>query len=402
MKKKILIFTPHFYPENQIINDLIYPLRSKYEFTVVTSFPHYPKRSIYKSYSIFKDSIDFKNKIKIIRLPLTPRVGKNLIFLSINYLSYLFLSIIMMPYLLLKKFDKIFIFQTSPITIALVPTLIGKLKNIKTSIWILDLWPETLHSFNFKFKKRVISFFDKFAKFIYENNDNILISSKGFSKIIERKGINRKKIFFIPQWVDSEQKDEKFIDYKYPEIPSNAFKITFAGNIGNAQDIESIIKAIDFCKSNNKIYWIFIGDGSQINLLKNYIKENKSKNILLLGSFPKKYMNFFFKKSDSLLISLKASKAFDCVLPAKLQSYMNSGKPILTMASGEVSRVIDEFNIGLTANSGDYKNLSKNIDKMMSLEEKYVNDIKYNSKKYLKNYFNRDYLISYIEKISFT
>ena len=402
MKKNILVFTPHFFPENQIINDLIFTLSNKYNFTVITSFPHYPKRELYKSYRLLKHSFEIKDKVKIIRLPLTPRIGKNLLFLSLNYLSYFFLSIFIMPYLLIKSFDRVFIFQTSPITVALAPTLIGKIKKIKSSIWILDLWPETLHSFNFILKDQTMSFFNKFAKFIYSNNKNILISSEGFSKIIQNKNISKDKIFFLPQWVDSNQTSNKYIEVNYPDLGKKSFKITFAGNIGNAQDIESVVKAIEFCKFNLDIHWIFIGDGSQIEILKDYINKNDSNNVHLLGSYPKKYMNFFYNKTDALLISLKPSKAFDPVLPAKLQSYMYSGKPILTMASGEVSKVVKNFNIGLIANSGDFKQLSKNIKIMTNFNQKRKKLIKENSIKSLNDYFDRKKLISKIEKISFS
>lgn len=402
MKKNILIFTPHFFPENQIINDLIFSLSNKYNFTVITSFPHYPKRELYKSYSLLKNSCEIKDKVRIIRLPLTPRIGKNLLFLSLNYLSYFFLSILIMPYLLIKPFDKVFIYQTSPITVALVPTLIGKIKKIKSSIWILDLWPETLHSFNFIFKDYVISFFNKFAKFIYSNNNNLLISSEGFSKIIQDKIINKNKIFFLPQWVDSNQTSNENIEVKYPVLGKNSFKITFAGNIGSAQDIESVVKAIEFSEPNKEIHWIFIGDGSQIGILRDYINKNNSNNVHLLGSYSKKYMNYFYNKTDALLISLKPSKAFDPVLPAKLQSYMYSGKPILTMASGEVSKVVKNFNIGLIANSGDFKQLSLNINSMISFDQKRKNLIKENSFKSLNDYFDRKKLITKIEEISFS
>ena len=72
-------------------------------------------------------------------------------------------------------------------------------------------------------------------------------------------------------------------------------------------------------------------------------------------------MNFFFKISNCLLLTLKNSEAFNPVLPAKLQSYMHSGKPILTMASGEVSKVVLNANIGLIAESGDFRKLYSNI-----------------------------------------
>ena len=400
MKKKILVFTPHFHPENQILNDLIFSLKNEYYFTVITSFPHYPRRDLFKSYKLFQNSIEYKNKIKIIRLPLSPRVGKNLFFLSLNYLSYIVMSLLLLPYLLFKNFDRIFIFQTSPVTIGLAPLFLSRVKNIKSSIWILDLWPETLESFSFPFKKLIIKLIGYFSNFIYKNNEIVLISSNGFRKILERRKIDPKKIFHIPQWVSNDQYQE-LKKTNYPNIADSSFKITFAGNIGDAQDIESIINCIKLTEKLINIHWIFIGEGSSTKLLKNYLEKSKSKNVHLLGSYPKKYMNYFFSKSNALLISLKKSPAFSLVIPGKLQSYMFSGKPILTMASGEVSRIIEDFKIGLTAESGDYLQLKNNILNLMKYDESKISFIKNNSRLQLQENFDKNKIIEKIKNLCF-
>jgi len=399
--KKILIFTPHFDPETQIINDVIYAHKDNFDFTVVTSFPHYPNKHLYKNYYYLKDSIVKKNGIKIIRLPVTPRVGKNLFFLSVNYLSYMILSIFLLPYLLFLSFDRIFIFQTSPITIALTPIILSKLKKIKTTMWILDLWPETLSSFDFPMKKIVIKFFDFFAKFIYRNCKKIFISSRGFKESLKLRNYKENDIIFLPQWVDREQLDITSENLEVNLPPKDSFIITFAGNIGNAQDIESIGEAIKLCKYQKKIHWLFLGDGSKKEYLVNLKKNESLDNLHLLGPFPKKFMNFFFKRSSCLLLTLKDSEAFNSVLPAKLQSYMNSGKPILTMASGEASKVVIEANIGLIANSGDYKKLYQNIMTLQNYKPHQIEQIALNSYQYLNTNFNRDRLLKKIKDIAF-
>ena len=399
--KKILVFTPHFDPEIQIINDVIHSYKSNFKFTVVTSFPHYPNKDSYKNFHFFKDSIVNKNGIKIIRLPVTPRVGKNLIFLSINYLSYLISSLFLLPYLIFLQFDRIFIFQTSPITIALTPILLSKIKKTKTTMWILDLWPETLSAYNFPLKKYVIIFFDFFVKFIYRNCYKIFISSKGFKDSLNLRNVKDDDIIFLPQWVDKEQSDIEVNNLEIDLPPKNSFVITFAGNIGNAQDIESICQTIKLCKYQKDIHWLFLGDGSKKEYLLKLKKNENLKNLHLLGSFPKKYMNFFFKISNCLLLTLKNSEAFNPVLPAKLQSYMHSGKPILTMASGEVSKVVLNANIGLIAESGDFRKLYSNILKLKKYKISDIERISLNSYEYLNSNFNRDLLLKKIKDIAF-
>ena len=110
-------------------------------------------------------------------------------------------------------------------------------------------------------------------------------------------------------------------------------------------------------------------------------------------------MPYFFSKADALLISLKKSDIFSRTIPGKTQAYMSSGKPILTNADGEVSRIINKAQCGLTANSGDYKTLSKNIIKLNNLSNFELKSMGDNGKKYYENNFNREKILNNFEEI---
>ena len=64
-----------------------------------------------------------------------------------------------------------------------------------------------------------------------------------------------------------------------------------------------------------------------------------------------------------------ASKNILKTIPAKTQSYMAFGKPILTNADGEVSRIINESNSGFTADSGNHVLLGENMLKLSKLSD---------------------------------
>jgi glycosyltransferase involved in cell wall biosynthesis len=109
-------------------------------------------------------------------------------------------------------------------------------------------------------------------------------------------------------------------------------------------------------------------------------------------------MPYFFNKSDALLISLKKSEVFAKTIPAKTQSYMAFGKPILTNADGEVSRIIEESESGLVANSGNYTLLAKNMLKLSQLSKKDLKTMTNNCKKYYEKNFNREKILNNFEE----
>ena len=121
-------------------------------------------------------------------------------------------------------------------------------------------------------------------------------------------------------------------------------------------------------------------------------------NISFLGSFPLETMPYFFKKSDALIISLKKSLIFSKTIPSKTQPYMSSSKPILTNADGEVSDIINDANCGLTASSGDYIQLSKNIIKLSQLNDDDLRKMGDNAKKYYLNNFSRKEILMELEE----
>ena len=176
------------------------------------------------------------------------------------------------------------------------------------------------------------------------------------------------------------------------------FTILFAGNIGVAQDFDTLIKAMNEIK-NLDIHLVVLGEGrAKKDALKKVKRYDLKNSISFLGSFPLETMPYFFNQSDALLISLKKSEIFSRTIPSKTQPYMSSGKPILTNADGEVSQIINEAKCGLTSDSGDYIALSKNMIKLSQLSKEELNEMAQNSKDYYKENFDREDILMTLEK----
>ena len=387
---KFLIVSQYFWPEEFRINDLALELVKKgHEVYVITGNPNYPKGKFIKGYG-FKYSTENYYGIKIHRIPIFAR-GKSSFMLILNYVSFAFFGSIF-AYFHKEKYDKVFAVNYSPIT-AIIPAIVYSKKNkIKLSIWVQDLWPESVVAASNIKSKIVQKWLTKLVKYIYKNSKLIFIANYGFKKSIIEKGISNDKIKYMPNWAEDIYKCKKIINVTREEfnIPQG-FVIMFAGNIGEAQDIEAIIKAAELTKENPSIQWVFIGDGRKSKWLRDEIQEKKlTKIITLLGRHPIESMPSFFKLADVMLVSLKNEYIFSLTVPGKVQSYMASSKPILTMLNGEGSRLIKESKSGFVANAGDYKTLSKNVQKCFNLSSIKLNELGQNAfityeKKFSKN-----------------
>ena len=304
---KILLVTQYFYPENFRINDFASEFKNRgYEITVLTGIPNYPTGKYYNGYGLFKKNRETYKGIKIFRSPLIPRGSGSPFRLALNYISFIIGSTFTSLFLLHKQFDIIFVFEPSPITVCLPAIFIKKIKKIPICFWVLDLWPESVVSAGNLKTGLIPKILNPLVKFIYRHSDKILVSSRGFINSIEEKGINKNKVDFFPQWAEAIFKPLKPNVNLLNSISSNSFKVMFAGNIGEAQDFPSILKAAELLKDNKNINWIILGGGRKKEWVESQIKENNlEKCFHMLGSFPLEKMPEFYSQADCMLFSLK-------------------------------------------------------------------------------------------------
>lgn len=364
MSKRVLLVAQNFYPEFFKSNDIASELVARgYDVDVLTSIPNYPEGVFPEGYGVFNRRIDDYKGAKVYRAFQIPRGRKATgVRLAINYLSFAFCSTfwVLFFFLFKKKYDAIIIHQTSPVTQAWPGILLGKLRRIPIYTWVLDIWPDSVLSTINTDNKLIKKPLDWFTDWMYRNSTKILISSPGFKELVNRNGDYSDKIVYFPNW------SEDIASMKLKEIPLklDGFVIMMAGNIADGQGISDIVKAIEELKAYSNIYWVFVGGGAQRQWLKDYIVDNALEgNAFVVGRYAFDYMAAFYSQADVMLLTLKKSICphLNATIPARVQSYMSAGKPIVGMAGHGVRTLINNHGCGLIADSGDYIALTNNI-----------------------------------------
>ena len=399
----LLIVSQYFWPENFRINDLCLELKKRgHSVSVLTGNPNYPKGKFQEGYSFFNCKVQNYDGIKIYRSPLFSRGKGRGLRLIVNYLSFALFSTIRLLFIK-EKFDKILVYQLSPGTIGIPAIIAGKYFKCPIIFYIQDLWPESLTDAGGINSKMVINFTDNLMNYFYKKSEFILVQSRGFINHLVKKGLSEEKIKYIPNTVESFYRPvEKTEQYKnmFPE----GFNILFAGNIGFAQDFETIIKAAkELDKNNINVNWIILGEGraklTAISLIKELNLENK---FFFLGAFPSEEMPHFFSCADLLLVSLKKSKIFSLTIPSKIQSYLACQKPIIANLDGIGADIISEAKAGICSNSGDYNNLSKNIRMYLAMPDSRRQEFAQNGYNYYLKEFERNIIVNKLEALLLT
>lgn len=398
---KILIVSQYFWPENFRINDLCAQLVKRgNDVTLLTGKPNYPTGVVFSEFKENPSAFNQYAGCEVIRVPMTARGNSGRLKLIINYFSYVFSASLLGAWKLRRQsFDVIFVYEPSPVTVCLPAIFIKKLKKIPVVFWVQDLWPETLESLGVVRSGRLLGWIGKLVSFIYNHCDLILGQSRAFYGGIARYCDAKEKIKYFPNWAEEVFKENGAASVPKIATFKDDFKVLFAGNVGDAQDFPAILSAAEIIKNKKiKAKFFIIGDGRMFDWVSKEISRRQLNDyVYLLGRHPLDTMPAFYATADVLLVTLKESLVFSMTIPAKVQSYMTAGKPIVTMLSGEGSRVVSEHRCGLVTESGDYEGLARNIIKMSNMAEAELEALGNNARAYADREFDRDTLIAQLE-----
>lgn len=398
-QKHILVISQYFYPETFRINDIATEwVKRGYKVTVLTGIPNYPMGKFFEGYGYTKKRRETWNGIDIIRIPLIPR-GTSSIGMIANYGSFI-ISGFFKNMLSNIKADYVFTFEVSPMTQALIGCWYAKKYHIPHYLYVQDLWPENVITVTGITNHTVIGAIDKMVDYIYKNTGEIFATSPSFvDAICNRKvKVNRKKVHYWPQYAEEFYKPLEKVDT--PEIPGDgSFKIAFTGNIGTAQGLDILPKTAELLEDEN-IKFVIVGDGRYQAEFEREIKERdvQSKFIIIPRQFAERIPELL-SACDAAFLSFKDDPLWTKTIPAKLQSYMACGMPVIASAEGETRRIIEEAECGICCGIGDATELA---DGIRSLTQMDLITMRENSRSYSEKHFDKrklmDQMDEYFEK----
>lgn len=392
-EKKTLILCEVFYPEDFLINDLVKIWEQQgRNLEVLTRVPSYPFGKVFSGYKNKIYQTSFYGQTKVHRIPVWQGYQNSTLIKVLNYLSFVFWSFWVILFIG-HRFDKVFIYQTGPLTLATAGILMKKIYGTKVILWTQDLWPDSVFAFGFK-KNKILTFcLDCFVKWIYKNSDEILMSCEGFEKSI-KSYVPWQNPIFIPNWSLIQHCPTNKIT-----LPGE-FNFTFAGNIGTVQNLDNVVRGFKlFVKEYPKVWLNIIGDGSYMSKLQMLVKEENIPNVNFTGRKPLQEMPNYYEASDVLLLSLKDVPLYEIMIPSKFQTYLPTGKPIYAIFKGETRNIVEKYHIGIGANPNAVGNIAKGFEQLVNLSKEECSEMSKNAIKLSKTIFDKSKIIDRINSL---
>lgn len=366
MAVRILLMTQWFDPE-PTFKGLVFArelVKQGFEVEVVTGFPNYPGGKIYPGFKQRLIQRELIDGVNVTRVPLYPSHGQSGIGRVINYVSFAATSLFYGLFFA-KRPDVIYAYHP-PLTVGIAASFIRLFRRVPVVYDIQDMWPDTLKATGMFSNEKLLSIVSRVCDWVYRRVDRLVVLSPGFKAILIERGVPESKIEIIYNWCAEDQ----LTTGSGPAVSfSNAskFHILFAGNMGKAQALDSVLEAAEILQSRgSSAEFVFLGGGVEVDRLKNLAAQNSLANVAFLPAVPMTEVGRYLQAADALLVHLKKDPLFAITIPSKTQAYMAVGKPLLMAVEGDAADLVKQSGCGLVVEPENAASLVSAVEVLLA------------------------------------
>jgi glycosyltransferase involved in cell wall biosynthesis len=385
---KIIYITQHFPPEVGAAQGRAFDMSNNlaklgHDVQVITAFPNHET-----NFHLFKR--EKKEMVKVLRTFRIKDTKKSAIRRLLNYFSFTFSSFL--GGLFIRKAD--IVYATSPqLFQGISGFLLSRIHGAKFVFEVRDLWVDFAEILGQFKNKKLLSLAKKLERFLFQKADLIVVVTNGYKEKLLSLGIPENKIIVIPNGVNPStipSSNETFNVKKHYNI-ENKFLVLYAGNIGAAQGLETIINAAIKLKDNPHFAFMFVGDGVEKVHLKDLANKHNLTNVIFVDQLPKQQLVAYYKAADIGIVSLKNHPLFSITIPSKIFDYLSMSTPILLGVDGEAREIVEQLNGGYFFTPENTESFIQSLFKAQENPEK-LNEMRTNMKDRLLLRFNRETL----------
>lgn len=316
---------------------------------VLTGFPNYPGGKLYPGYRVRLLQRELIDGVQVTRVPLYPDHGQSALRRVLNYASFATTASL---YGLFgaRRPDVIYAYHP-PLTVGVAAVLMRLFRRVPVVYDIQDMWPDTLKATGMIGNPTVLRLVDRVCRWVYRHVDHLVVLSPGFKKLLTERGVAEDKIDVIYNWcneaaITSSPADEAASNARDP----NEFQVVFAGNLGKAQSLDTVLDAAELLLSRAPdVCFVFIGSGVDAARLRQSAQDRRLHNVRFLPQVPMAQIGALLSAADVLLVHLKQDPLFEITIPSKTQAYLVTGKPIVMAVAGDAAALVRDSGGGMAA-----------------------------------------------------
>jgi glycosyltransferase involved in cell wall biosynthesis len=334
--------------------------------------------------------------VRVLRSYIYPALHRSYFWRIVSFFSFMFSSI--WTALQVKDVDLV-MGTTPPIFQVVSAWFVAWMRRKPFLLEVRDLWPEFGISMGVLTNPVLIALGRWLEMFLYARATHILVNSPAYKEYMIAKGVPENKVRYIPYGTD--------VDMFNPGVDGSSiraelglqdkFVVLYAGALGQANDIDSILRAAQRLKDEDKIRFVLFGDGKERTRLQSEAERMNLSNVIFGGVRPKKDMPQVVASADVCLAILQDIPMFRTTYPNKVFDYMAAGRATVLVIDGVSRGLIESSNGGAFVQPGDDAMLAEKILEL-SKDSKRVHQMGQSAREYLvKHLDRRDKLIETLD-----
>jgi len=332
--------------------------------TVLTGFPNHPDGIISSEYAGRFYMKETQDGVDIVRTYVYATPNKGFLKRIMNYLSFMFSSLI----LALPRLPHLdIVIATSPqFFVAIAGYLISVVKRVPFVFEVRDVWPEEIVAVGAIRNKLIIGILERIEMFLYRRANLIVAVAKGTIDILTERGIAREKIVLLPNGINLDEFDVEvdMTRLRQKHNLNGEFLVTYIGTHGMAHKLQTVITAAEKLRSNRHIKFMMVGDGAEKQQLMRQVEELGLDNVIFVPQLPHDEVIEYYRISDACMVPLRKARLFTRNIPSKIYEIMASGRPVLIGTEGESMELVTHANAGIAFEPENAESLVQNILKL--------------------------------------
>lgn len=312
---------------------------------VLTGFPNYPEGRLYEGHRLAPVKREVIGGTPVTRVVLYPSHDHSAWRRILNYATFASTATVLgIP--TTRRPDVILAYHP-PGTIGPTAVALSHFHGAPLVYHIQDLWPDSLASSRMFTSRLGLGVIGNMMKFVYGQSAAIIVISNGFKRTLVERGVPEKKVHVVHNWA-SDSIGCRASQRSGATPTKGTFDIVYAGNMGAAQGLASVLDAAAILESTAPaIRFVFIGEGLEKAALRQTAHKRRMRNVTFRAQMPPAAIGETLSAADALLVHLRDDALFHITIPSKVQAYLAAGRPILAGVLGDASRLIDRAGAGI-------------------------------------------------------
>lgn len=403
-KLKVLLYSINHAPELTGIGKYNGELstwlaREGHEVKVITAFPYYPNWKIQSPYTgRWWEKEKLSERETIIRCPLYVPRKLSALKRILHEFSFLLSSSLVLLASFFQKYDVV-ICVVTPFHLGIPARIFSWLKGIPMVYHIQDLQVDAASDLKMIKQKSLLRLMKSLERWILKRADFVSTISEGMIKKIEAKGIQRNKIHFFPNWVDTDfihpLPKNKSLRETFGFQPSDRI-VLYSGNLGEKQGLENIVEIAHQLRTNEQLFFLIVGEGGAKNKLQQLVNQHQLHNIRFLPLQDYDKLAALLAMADLHLV-LQKKAISDLVMPSKLSTILAAGGcALITAEEGStLHKITHQHQIGILIKPDDPDSLKEGVLNAFSSDRYFYMQ---NARTYAEQFLRKDKILKTFEQ----